>query len=125
MTIMQSLDQRDKDALDALTAAILPFRHLNDETPMPLSLLLTFAVVAKFGRITVNDLSRVIGINQSAISRQLTDMTDRNRIGGVGYNLIEQRIEGIYRINSLTPKGVALARKMAAALDRRAVRMAA
>lgn len=95
MTSNQSIDQHDRDALDTLTAAVLPFRNLSNDAPTPLSLLLTFAMVAKYGRITVGDLSRAIGINQSAISRQLTDMTDKNRIGGVGYNLIEQRVEGI------------------------------
>jgi DNA-binding MarR family transcriptional regulator len=108
MTIMQSIDERDKDALAALSAAVVPFRHLNDAAPMPLSQLLTFITVARNDRITVNDLSKAIGINQSAISRQLADMSIKNRIGGVGLNLIEQRIEGIYTMNSLTPKGHAL-----------------
>jgi hypothetical protein len=110
MTIMQSIDRHDKEALDALTAAVLPFRNLNNEAPMPLSLLLTFAAVAKYGRITVNDFSKRVGINQSAISRQLQDMSVKNRVGGVGLNLIEQRVEGIYTINSLTTKGRELAR---------------
>jgi hypothetical protein len=46
MTIIQSIDERDKAALAALSSAILPFRHLNDAAPMPLSLLLTFISVA-------------------------------------------------------------------------------
>jgi broad specificity phosphatase PhoE len=39
-------------------------------------------------------------------------------VGGVGYNLIEQRIEGIYTMNSLTPKGREMARKMAGEMRR-------
>jgi len=125
MTLIQSMEEQDKAALTTLSAAVLPFRQLNDAAPMPLSLLLTFITVAKYGRITVNDFAKAIGINQSAISRQLTDLSSKNRIGGVGYNLIEQRVEGIYTMNSLTPKGRELARKMAAAIDRRSVRVAA
>jgi hypothetical protein len=124
MTI-QSIAGTDKDALAALSSAILPFRHLNDAAPMPLSLLLTFITVARNDRITVNDLSKAIGINQSVISRQLADLSIKNRIGGVGLNLVEQRIEGIYTQNSLTPKGRELAMKMAGAMDRRPFKVAA
>jgi DNA-binding MarR family transcriptional regulator len=118
MTVLQSLEEHDKDALTTLSAAVLPFRQLNVEAPMPLSLLLTFITVARYGRITVNDLAKTIGINQSAVSRQLADLSSKNRVGGVGYNLIEQRIEGIYTMNSLTPKGREMARKMAGEMRR-------
>src|ERR1700677_3625899 len=97
--------------------AVTPFRQLNPAAPMPLSLLLTFINVAKAGRIMVNDLSKAVGINQSAISRQLADMSSKNRFGAEGLGLIEQRVEGIYTLNSLTPKGQALARKMAGAMN--------
>jgi DNA-binding MarR family transcriptional regulator len=122
---IQTTDEQDKDSLAALLSAILPFRQLNLEAPMPLSLLLTFITVFKFGRITVNDLSKAIGIGQSAISRQLQDLSGKNRAGGVGHNLIEQRIEGIYTMNSLTPKGHELARRMAAEMRRGQVKRAA
>jgi hypothetical protein len=124
MTI-QSIAETEKNALAGLSSAILPFRHLNDAAPMPLSLLLTFITVARNDRITVNDLSKAIGISQSVISRQLADLSIKNRIGGVGLNLIEQRIEGIYTMNSLTPKGRDLAMRMAGAIERRPVRVAA
>jgi hypothetical protein len=62
---------------------------------------------------------RSAGITQSATSRQLADLGSKNRDGGVGLNLIEQRVEGIFTRNSLTPQGRALARRMAGALDRR------
>jgi DNA-binding MarR family transcriptional regulator len=121
----QSIDEQDKAALSALSSAILPFRQLNPAAPMPLSLLLTFITVAKHGRITVNDLSKAVGINQSAVSRQLQDMSCKDRFGAEGLGLIEQRIEGIYTLNSLTPKGQALAKRMASAMDRRPVKVAA
>jgi DNA-binding MarR family transcriptional regulator len=120
-----SIEDQDRAALSALSAAVLPFRQLNPAAPMPLSLLLTFITVAKAGRITVNDLSKAIGVNQSAISRQLQEMSCKNRFDAPGLNLIQQRIEGIYTMNSLTPKGHELARRMAAAMDRRAVRVVA
>jgi hypothetical protein len=122
---IQSIPEEDKDALAGLSSAILPFRHLNDAAPMPLSLLLTFITVARNDRITVNDLSKAKGINQSVISRQLADLSIKNRIGGVGLNLIEQRVEGIYTMNSLTPKGRELAMRMAGAIERRPVKLAA
>jgi hypothetical protein len=120
-----SIEDQDKAALSALSSAILPFRQLNPSAPLPLSLLLTFINVAKAGRITVNDLSKAVGINQSAISRQLADMSSKDRFGAEGLGLIEQQVEGIYTMNSLTIKGQALARRIAAAMDRRPVRMAA
>jgi DNA-binding MarR family transcriptional regulator len=122
---IQSIDDQDKEALAALSAAVQPFRQLNPDAPMPLSLLLTFITVVKYGRITVNDLSKAIGISQSAISRQVAELGIKNRFGANGMNLIEQRIEGIYTMNSLTPKGCKMARKMAAAMDRRSVRVMA
>jgi DNA-binding MarR family transcriptional regulator len=115
---MSIISNEDQAALSALSAAVAPFRQLNDAAPLPLSLLLTFINVAKAGRITVNDLSKAVGISQSAITRQLQEMSSRNRFGADGLNLIEQRIEGVYTMNSLTPKGQALARRMAGALDR-------
>ena len=118
MTIIQSVD--DRQALSALSAAILPFRTLSEDAPLPLSLLVTFIAVAKHGRITVNDIAKATGLKQSATTRQLQDLSVKNRIGGVGYNLVEQKIEGIYTVNSLTPKGHALATRMAAAMRRAA-----
>jgi DNA-binding MarR family transcriptional regulator len=119
MIIMQSIDEQDKDALASLSRAILTV------APMPLPLLNTFITVAKRGRITVADLAREAGLTQSATSRQLQDLSIRNRDGGAGLNLIEQRIEGIFTLNSLTPKGHELARKMAGELRRGQVRVAA
>jgi DNA-binding MarR family transcriptional regulator len=124
MTII-SIEDQDKDALSALSAAVTPFRMLNPAAPMTISMLLTFITVAKHSRITVNDLSKAVGINQSAISRQLQDMSVKDRFGAEGLGLIEQRVEGTYTLNSLTTKGQALARRMAAALDRRPVKVAA
>jgi DNA-binding MarR family transcriptional regulator len=124
MTI-QSIEEQDKDALAALSSAILQFRDPNSGAPMPLSMLLTFVTVARKDRITVADIATAAGITQSATSRQLADLACKNRLGGAGLNLIEQRIEGIFTLNSLTPKGCEMARRMAAAMDRRSVRAAA
>jgi len=120
-----SIEDQDKNALSALSAAVAPFRQLNPSAPMTISMLLTFVTVAKHDRISMNDLSKAVGINQSAISRQLQDMSAKDKFGAEGLGLIEQRIEGTYTLNSLTTKGQALARRMAAALDRRPVEVAA
>jgi DNA-binding MarR family transcriptional regulator len=119
------LDEQDKAALSALSAAVTPFRQMNPSAPMTISMMLTFVTIAKHGRISVNDLPKAVGINQSAISRQLMDMSVKDRFGAEGLGLIEQRVEGTYTLNSLTTKGQALARRMAGAMDRRPVKVAA
>jgi DNA-binding MarR family transcriptional regulator len=122
---MSIISNEDQAALSALSAAIAPFRQMNPSAPMTISMLLTFVTVAKHSRITVNDLSKAVGINQSAISRQLQDMSAKDKFGAEGLGLIEQRVEGTYTLSSLTVKGNALARRMAGALDRRPVKVAA
>jgi DNA-binding MarR family transcriptional regulator len=122
---MTIISHEDQAALSALSAAVAPFRQLNPSAPMTISMLQTCVTISKRDRISVNDLSKAVGINQSAISRQLQDMDAKDKFGAEGLGLIEQRIEGTYTLNSLTPKGQALARKMAAAMDRRPVKVAA
>jgi len=104
---MSIISNEDQAALSALSAAVAPFRQLNPAAPMTISMMLTFCTVARYGRISVNDLSKAVGINQSAISRQLQDMSVKDRFGAEGLGLIEQRVEGTYTLNSLTTKGQA------------------
>lgn len=122
MTIIQSMAEDDKAAL---SSAIFQFRDPNSGAPMPPSMLLTFITVAQKERTTVADISAA-GITQSATSRQLADLGSKIRIGGAGLNLIEQRMEGVFTQNSLTPKGRELARRMAGEMRKgRAMRVAA
>jgi DNA-binding transcriptional ArsR family regulator len=126
MTIIQSMAEDDKAALAALSSAIFQFRDPNSGAPMPPSMLLTFITVAQKERTTVADISTAAGITQSATSRQLADLGSKIRIGGAGLNLIEQRMEGVFTQNSLTPKGRELARRMAGEMRKgRAMRVAA
>jgi hypothetical protein len=123
MTIIQSMAEDDKAAL---SSAIFQFRDPNSGAPMPPSMLLTFITVAQKERTTVADISTAAGITQSATSRQLADLGSKIRIGGAGLNLIEQRMEGVFTQNSLTPKGRELARRMAGEMRKgRAMRVAA
>ena len=106
-----SIIQRDEQAaMDFLASAIQPFAEMTGS----LALLATFVAIARKGpRITIGDIARATGLKQSSTTRQCQDLSNVNREGGVGLGLIEQKIEGLYRFNSLTPKGQALVRRMA------------
>src|ERR1700682_4637336 len=91
---MQSMTTEDERmALATLASALEPFREINGHVPMPLSLVLVFLLVARREGATVSDLARAAGMNQAAMSRLLFDLSERNRHGGAGLGLIEQRVE--------------------------------
>jgi DNA-binding MarR family transcriptional regulator len=128
--IMQSIADEDRSALSTLAATLRPFRELASvsQTHMPISLVATFLLVAtKEGR-TVSDLAKAAGISLAKMSRQLADLSDVNRYGAPGLGLIEQRVEIYDRRfmrSRLTPKGVALVRQIAHALQGRRMDQAA
>ena len=107
---MIDIQSDERAAMDFLASAIQPFQELAGS----LALLLTFVTIARQGpRVTIVDIARATGHKQSSTTRQCQDLSNVNRDGAVGLGLIEQRIEGLYRFNSLTPKGHALVRGMA------------
>jgi DNA-binding MarR family transcriptional regulator len=118
LTGITSITNAGSYTTDPTSLTAEPVTGGNPSAPMTISMLLTFVTIAKHGRISVNDLAKAVGINQSAISRQLQDMSAKDKFGAEGLGLFEQRIEGTYTLNSLTTKGQALARRMAAAMDR-------
>jgi DNA-binding MarR family transcriptional regulator len=117
MTLMQSTTTTDEEraALSTLDSALRPFRELHTSTsPLPFSLLLTFLLIARNEGQTAVDLARAAGITQGALSRQLADLSDVNRHGGVGLGLVESRVEihdRRYTRTVLTEKGRALVRR--------------
>src|SRR5467141_286433 len=93
MDIMQS--EADQSALSTLAAALRPFRELagGAQVNLPVSIVITFLLVAaKEGR-TVGDLATAAGVPLARMSRQLSDLSDVNRYGATGLGLIEQRVE--------------------------------
>jgi DNA-binding MarR family transcriptional regulator len=123
MTAIQSTTTTDEErsALATLAAALRPFRELSPGTsPIPLSLLLTFLLIAGRENSTVIDLAKDANMTQGAISRQLADLSDVNRYGGTGFGLVEQRVEihdRRYTRTRLTEKGRAIVRRMASEMQ--------
>lgn len=107
---------QERAALSRVHAALLPVIALSP-TPLSLSMILTFLTVAtKEGR-TVKEVSGITGVTQSATSRLLMDLSRRNKFGGVGLGLIEQRADDHdprYMRNYLSEPGRALVRKWSA-----------
>ena len=79
MDIMQSTNtiaDEDRSALSTLAAALRPFRELagGAQVNLPVSIVITFLLVAaKEGR-TVGDLATAAGVPLARMSRQLSDL---------------------------------------------------
>jgi DNA-binding MarR family transcriptional regulator len=131
--IMQStIADEDRSALSTLAAALKPFRDLGSVSPsmssMPVSIVATFLAVAKREGRTVSEYAKTANVSLTNMSKQLSDLSEKNRYGTQGLGLIEQRVEihdrRIVR-NRLTEKGRTFARQVAEAMRGRQVREAA
>ena len=111
---MQSTTDQERAVLSRVHAALLPIIEMSP-TPVSLAMITTFiAVATKEGR-TVKDVAGITGLTQSATSRLLMDLSRRNKFGGTGLGLIEQRVDDFdprYMRNYLSEKGRALVRTM-------------
>jgi DNA-binding MarR family transcriptional regulator len=104
----------ERSALSSVYTALLPLAEMGP-TPMSLSMALTFLTVATREGKTVKDIHQITGLTQSSTSRLLMDLSRRNKFGGVGLGLIEQRVDDNdtrYMRNYLSETGRALVRKM-------------
>ena len=105
---------QERAALSRVHSALLPIIAVSP-TPVSLSMIMSFITVAtKEGR-TVKDVAGITGLTQSATSRLLMDLSRRNKFGGTGLGLIEQRVDDHdprYMRNYLSETGRALVRKM-------------
>jgi DNA-binding MarR family transcriptional regulator len=127
---MQStISTQERDSISKVHAALLPIIKLATRTsPISLSLILTLLLVAKHEGKTVVELSKMSGLNPSATSRLLADLSHKNKFGGTGLGLINQRVDDFdarYMRSYLSEKGRALVRQIAGEMDRRTVRAAA
>ena len=123
-TSIQSLADEDRSALSTLAAALKPFRELGSQfkNAMPVSIVSTFLLIANREGKTVGELANLAGIRLAQMSRQLADLSEKNRYGSEGMGLIEQRLSNEdhrYMRNYLTVKGRALIRQIADAMVRR------
>jgi hypothetical protein len=62
-------------------------------TPISLALIQTFLRVAIHEGKTVKDIAGLVGMSASTVGKLLMDLSSRNRAGGVGLSLIEQRVD--------------------------------
>jgi DNA-binding MarR family transcriptional regulator len=112
---MQSITtDQERSALSCVYAALLPLVEMSP-TPMSLSMALTFLTVATREGKTIKDIYKITGLTQPATSRMLMDLSRRNKFGGAGLGLIEQRVDDHdprYMRNYLSEPGRALVRKM-------------
>jgi DNA-binding MarR family transcriptional regulator len=83
---------------------------------MPLQYVSTFLLVATYEGRGVLEYADLAGVGQTVMSRHLLDLGSRNRHKEPGFGLVEARpSQKDLRVNEvrLTPKGRALARRLA------------
>jgi DNA-binding MarR family transcriptional regulator len=127
---MQNITNEERAAISSIHAALLPIIKLTSKTsPISLSLILTLLLVAKHEGKTVRELSIASdALSPSAVSRLLADLSQTNKVGGIGLGLINQRVDDFdsrYMRSYLSEKGRALVQKIVSEMDRRPVKMAA
>lgn len=87
----QSLGDGEKEKIEALLAALEPFRNIRPT--MPLQYVYTFLLVALEEGLGVNDYAKKAGVSQSVMSRHLLDIGDRNRYMEEGFGMVTQRAD--------------------------------
>jgi DNA-binding MarR family transcriptional regulator len=105
--------------LDTLRRAMEPWRDIRQT--MPLQYVYTFLLVATYEGKGVQEYADLAGVGQTTMSRHLLDLGARNRHMKAGFGLVESRAADTdlrkHRI-ALTPKGRALARRLAEVMAR-------
>ena len=102
-----------RQAARALRAAIEPFVALNPN--IPASYILSFLAVAEEEGRPVNEYATELGMFKAVMTRHLLDLGERDRRGGEGMNIIEQkRDRQDLRINRtfISEKGATLLSKV-------------
>jgi DNA-binding MarR family transcriptional regulator len=105
-------------AAQRMANALRPLREAGGALgiTIPASIVQTFLAVALREGRTVSDLARSAEVTMAAMSRQLDDLSERNRRGGQGLMLVRRDESGVRTHVNLTLKGKALAKKIAAAM---------
>lgn len=115
-----ALTDEEKRDLRAFHLAHDPFREIRAD--MPMQYVTTLLLVALNEGRGVNYYAREAGVSKSVMSRHLHDVGDADRMGKVGYGLVEHRPHPTQLRNVeiyLTPKGRAFMLKVRRAMQLR------
>jgi hypothetical protein len=102
-----------RQAAKALRLAIEPFVALNPN--IPASYIISFLTVAEKEGLPVGEYAKEVGMFKAVMTRHLLDLGERDRHGGEGLNIIEQkRDRQDLRINRtfVSEKGASLLSKV-------------
>jgi hypothetical protein len=112
------LSDETREAAKALRLALEPFIALNPT--IPASYIVTFLTVAEKEGLPVTEYANEVGMFKAVMTRHLLDLGERDRHGGEGMNIVEQkRDRKDLRINRsfINEKGAALLSKVRRAWD--------
>lgn len=107
------LSDETRQAAKALRLALEPFVELNPN--IPASYIITFLSVAEKEGQPVSKYANEAGMIKAVMTRHLLDLGERDRHGGPGMNVIEQKRDRVdLRINRsfINEKGAALLSKV-------------
>jgi DNA-binding MarR family transcriptional regulator len=107
------LSDEVRQAATTLRLALEPFLEANPT--MPLSYVITFLAVAEKEGRPVNEYAGEVGCYKAVMTRHLLDLGERDRRGGEGMDVIEQRRDKKdLRVNRtfINEKGAALMAKV-------------
>ena len=107
------LSDETRQAAKALRLAIEPFVALNPN--IPASYIISFLTVAEKEGLPVNEYAKEVGLLKAVMTRHLLDLGERDRHGGEGLNIVEQkRDRQDLRVNRtfISEKGAALLSKV-------------
>jgi DNA-binding MarR family transcriptional regulator len=102
-----------RQAAKALRLALEPFVALNPT--IPASYIITFLTVAEKEGRPVGEYANEVGMFKAVMTRHLLDLGERDRHGGEGMNLIEQKRDRVdLRVNRsfISEKGATLLSKV-------------
>ena len=83
------LSDETRQAAKALRLALEPFVALNPT--IPASYIISFLTVAEKEGRPVSEYANEVGVYKAVMTRHLLDMGERDRHGGEGMNIVEQR----------------------------------
>jgi hypothetical protein len=115
----QTLTSEEKEKLEALLAALEPFRAIRGT--MPLQYVIAFLQVCLEEGEGTLEYARRTGVSPSVMSRHLLDIGDRNRHMKEGFGLVTQRQDPLNlsrHQQMLTAKVSGIAHQIARALSR-------
>ena len=107
------LSDEVRQAAKALRLALEPFVALNPN--IPASYIISFLTVAEKEGLPVSQYAKEVGMFKAVMTRHLLDLGERDRHGGEGLNIIEQKRDRVdLRINRtfVNEKGAALLSKV-------------